>query len=84
MSDKFQKNGYIKIHLAELIQKSGLTKGEVGRRAIMERTQLNSYCNNKVGRIDLDVIARLCTALDCKIEDMLEFIPGSDRGIKYH
>lgn len=70
--------GNITIHLAELIKKSGMTKGEVGRRAIMERTQLNSYCNNKVGRIDLDVIARLCTALNCKIEDLLEFIPGEE------
>lgn len=71
--------GCIRIHLAELIRKSGLTKGEVGRRAIMERTQLNSYCNNKVGRIDLDVIARLCTALDCKIGDLLEFIPEEEK-----
>ena len=39
------------------------------------RTQLNSYCNNKVGRIDLDVIARLCTALDCQVADILEYIP---------
>lgn len=67
--------GHVTIHLAGLIQQSGLTKGEVGRRALMERTQLNSYCNNKVGRIDLDVIARLCTALDCQVADILEYIP---------
>lgn len=72
------QSGSIKIHLAELIRKSGLTKGEVGRRALMERTQLNSYCNNKVSRIDLDVIARLCTAVDCKVEDLLEFLPEED------
>ena len=72
--------GTVKIHLAELIKKSGLTKGEVGRRALMERTQLNSYCNNKIARIDLDVIARLCTALHCKAEHLLEFIPeGEER-----
>ena len=45
--------GYVTIHLAKLIKQSGLTKMEVGRRAIMERTQLNSYCNNKVTRIDV-------------------------------
>ena len=67
--------GHVTIHLARLIQQSGLTKGEVGRRALMERTQLNSYCNNKVGRIDLDVIARLCIALDCQVADILEYIP---------
>ena len=54
---------------------------EVGRRAIMERTQLNSYCNNKVTRIDLDVIARLCTALGCKVGDLLEFIPAEEQNL---
>lgn len=67
--------GFVKIHLAELIQKSGLKKAEVGRRALMERTQLNSYCYNRIGRIDLDVIARLCTALNCNVGELLEFIP---------
>ena len=40
----------------------------------MERTQLNRYCNNQVKLVDLNVLARLCTSLDCKIEDILEFV----------
>ena len=44
----------------------------------MQRTQLNQYCNNEITRLDTAVLARLCTALDCKIEDILEFVPADD------
>ena len=44
----------------------------------MQRTQLNQYCNNEITRLDTAVLARLCTALDFKIEDILEFVPADD------
>ena len=68
--------GTIKINLAALIEESGLSKNKLSHLAEMERTQINRYCNNKVTRLDTDVLARLCTALDCKIGDLLEFVPS--------
>ena len=41
----------------------------------MQRSQINHYCNEEITRLDTAVLARLCTALDCKIEDLLEFVP---------
>lgn len=70
--DKF---GTIKIHLAKLIEESGLSKNKLSHRAEMQRTQINRYCNNEVTRLDIDVLARLCTVLGCEIGDLLEFIP---------
>lgn len=67
--------GYITIKLAELIKEKGISKSKLSQRAEMQRTQINNYCNNKITRLDTDVLARLCTVLDCKIEDLLEFIP---------
>ena len=67
--------GTIKIKLDELIKKAGISKNKLSHRAEMQRTQINNYCKNKITRIDTDVLARLCTVLDCKIEDILEFIP---------
>jgi len=67
--------GKIVIKLNELIKKSGMSKNKLSHRAEMQRTQLNNYCNNKITRLDTDVLARLCSVLDCKIEDLLEFVP---------
>ena len=67
--------GKIEIHLNELIEKSGLSKNNVTNRANMQRTQLNNYCNKKIQRIDLDILTRLCYALDCSVEDILKYVP---------
>ena len=70
--------GYIKIKVNELIEAKGISKNKLAHRAEMQRTQLNQYCNNEITRLDTAVLARLCTALDCKIEDILEFVPADD------
>ena len=70
-----EKYGSIKINLAKLIQERDISKNKLSQRAEMQRTQLNNYCNNKISRLDIDVLARLCTVLDCEISDLLEFIP---------
>ena len=70
--------GKIKIHLAELLEKSGMSKNKLSHRAELQRTQLNNYCNNAVTRLDIDVLARLCTVLECEIGDLLEFVPPQD------
>ena len=67
--------GTIRIKLNELLLKSGMSKNKLSHRAEMQRTQLNNYCNNEVTRLDTDVLARLCTALDCSIGELLEFVP---------
>ena len=68
--------GYIKIKLDELLKKEGISKNKLSHRAEMQRTQINQYCNNDITRLDTAVLARICTVLDCKIEDLLEFVPA--------
>ena len=68
--------GKINIRLNELIKKAGISKNKLCHKAEMQRTQLNNYCKNNITRLDTDVLARLCTVLNCKIEDLLEFVPA--------
>ena len=67
--------GTIRIKLDELLKASGLSKNKLPHRAEMQRTQLNQYCNNQVTRLDTAVLSRLCHALDCKIDDLIEYVP---------
>ena len=67
--------GTIQIKLDELIKKAGISKSKLSHRAEMQRTRINNFCNNKITRLDTDVLARLCYALDCTISDLLEYIP---------
>ena len=67
--------GTIKIKLDTLLKEKGLSKNKLSHRAEMQRTQINNYCKNEITRLDIDVLARICSVLDCKIEDLLEFVP---------
>lgn len=70
-----EQYGRIHIKLDELIRRADISKNKLSHRAEMQRTQINHYCNNTITRLDIDVLARICTVLDCRIEDLLEFIP---------
>ena len=69
------EHGTIKIKLDELIKKTGISKSKLCHKAEMQRTQMNNFCKNDITRLDTDVLARLCYALDCKIDDVLEYVP---------
>jgi len=73
-----ENHGKIHIKLNEMLQKTGLSKNKLSHRAEMERTQINHFCNNTITRLDTDVLARLCHALNCSISDLLEYIPPEE------
>lgn len=70
--------GTIRIKLDEWIKKANISKNMLSHRAEMQRTQINHYCKNEITRLDIDVLARICTVLECGIGDLLEFIPPHD------
>lgn len=66
--------GYIKVKVEEMRLKKGISKNKLCHAAELERKQLNAYCREKIARVDLGVLARLCTVLECQVEDLMEFI----------
>ena len=76
---KILKYGTIKINLDKLIAEKKISKNKLSHLAEMQRTQINNYCNNKITRLDTDVLARICTVLECEIGDLLEFEPPKNK-----
>lgn len=75
---KEENYGYIKIKLDDLIKEKGISKNKLSHKAEMQRTQINQYCNSEITRLDTAVLARICSTLDCRIEDLLEFVPPTE------
>ena len=71
--------GVVKIHLGELLDKSGMSKNKFCNLAQMQRSQVKNNCNNTVSRVDLETVARICAVLECDITDLLEYIPSKDK-----
>ena len=63
---------HVYIDLERLLKEKNVSKNKVYEACKLQRTQLNNYCKNKVSRIDLAILARLCEFLDCTPNDILK------------
>lgn len=71
--------GTIKLHLKEVMEDRNITLSKLSYRAEMQRTQLKHYYDNSIQRLDIAVLSRLCYALNCDLNDLLEYIPPSEK-----
>ncbi|MBS7007037.1 helix-turn-helix domain-containing protein [Anaerostipes sp.] len=63
----------IYIDLEKVLKDKNISKNKVCSHCNLQRTQLNNYCKNKITRIDLSILARLCEYLECTPNDILKF-----------
>ena len=66
----------IRIKLVDIMKEQNISINKLAFRAEMQRTQLKAYIRNEVQRIDIAVLARLCYALDCRVQDLIEYVPA--------
>lgn len=71
MADK--THGRVIITLEEYRLAHNISKNKIVQGANVQRTQLQNYCNNRVSRVDLDVLARICGFLDCELSDIMRY-----------
>ena len=70
-----EEYGTITIKLDELMKKRNVSLNQLSFRAEMQRTQLRNYRNNKVQRLDIDILKRLCYVLECDLTELVEYTP---------
>ena len=66
--------GKIIFKIGQVLEEKNISKNKLEKEANLQRTQLNSYCNNNVKRIDLETIAKICCVLGCGNEDIIEYV----------
>lgn len=73
-------HGRIKIKIGEVLKDRKISKTQLTYLAFVQRGQLKRLMDGEAARVDFDVLARICNALDCKIEDILEYVPADPEG----
>lgn len=73
MKENSSSKGHIVITIEEYRLKHGISKNKIVLGAGVQRTQLQKYCQNKVARVDLGVLARLCNYLNCDLSDIMHY-----------
>lgn len=61
----------IMINLERVLSEKQISKTQLCYACKLQRTQLNNYCKNKVTRIDLNTLAKICDYLNCDVNEIL-------------
>ena len=59
----------------DTLKERNISLNQLSFRAEMQRTQLRNYRDNKIQRLDIDILLRLCYVLDCDLYELIEYIP---------
>ena len=76
MKDSFytlKDYGKATIQLKQIIDIKKISRNKLCNMIATNYDLVNRYYNNKVVRIDLDIIARMCYVLDCDINDLIKY-----------
>ncbi len=59
--------------LDKALDKFGITRYELSKRTGIQYQIIDNYYKNKVKRYDSFVLDRICDALNCQIDDVIQF-----------
>ena len=65
--------GQIDIHLKEILDRKGISRNKLCSMMGTNYDLITRYYNNKVTRVDLEILAKICFVLDCNIADVLVY-----------
>ncbi len=63
----------IRICLDKTLEKYNISRYELVKRTGIQYQIIDNYYKNKVKRYDSFVLERICLALDCNIDEIIEF-----------
>lgn len=68
----------IKIHLSRIMGEKRLKISDVARMTDLHRNGITRLYNENTDGIKFDTLERLCSALNCTVGDLIEYIPDND------
>ena len=67
--------GKVEIKLSSIMDKKNISIYQMSKLTSLKHSTVKSYYNNcPLTWVDLDVISKFCYVLNCKIEDILEYV----------
>lgn len=69
-------NGKLIIKVNDYLLKNKISRSSVCRNGDIRYDTLLTYCRGTVTRLDVETLEKLCSVLNCKIQDIIEFIPN--------
>jgi DNA-binding Xre family transcriptional regulator len=70
-----------KLRIREIAEKQGLNQKELADKSGVSAQLINRYWNYPMQRVELDALAKIAKALNCKLADLIE-VDDEDDGEK--
>ena len=68
----------IRLTVDKYLDEHGITRYELAKRTDIKFQTMDKYYKNRVVRYDNYILDRICTALECDIIDIVEYIKDSN------
>lgn len=69
----------IRIKLGEILKERGLSQRQLALKAGIRPNALSVICSEKLQRIDLDILNRICTTLEVQPGEIIEWVPDREK-----
>lgn len=69
----YSEDAMIRIKLSEVLGRKKMTRKKLSELTGVRPNTIGDLYNEKVRKIDIDILDRICTILECDIEDILEY-----------
>ena len=67
--------GKVKIKLSSIMDRHNISIYQMSKLTDLKYSTVKSfYSNSPITRVDLDVVSKFCYVLNCRIEDILEYV----------
>ena len=68
--------GHVELRLKEVMDERGISRNQLAKLIDARFEVVGKWYKGEVEKMDLDILARICYALDCRIDELLVYIPG--------
>ena len=70
--------GKIELRLNEILEEREIKRYHLAKITNTRFEVIDKWCKNNVEKLDLDVLARICYALDCSPSDIIKHINNNE------
>lgn len=70
--------GHVELRLKEVMDRKGISRNQLAKLIDARFEVVGKWYKGEVEKMDLDILARICYALDCKAEDIIQYVPGEE------
>ena len=69
----------IRIYLSRLLGERRITQADLSRKTEIRAATINEIYHELAERVNLEHLDKICEALDCKLSDLIEYVPNEKK-----